>query len=79
MAEESVSGVRSSRRWSYIIGFLVVGYPLSIGPALWLIEKQILPEELFVMYEPILWLTYQSHWVRAIVWTYVSFFVPIGY
>jgi hypothetical protein len=44
-------------------------YPLSIGPIIWLHERELLPdwssEPLAEFYFPVLWLAESSHWVEA--------------
>lgn len=79
MAEESSSGVRSSRRWAYIVGFLVVGYPLSTGPAYRLcFEYGLPPRQVMWLYDPLDWLAGQSDFLGDLFSWYLFFWLPPG-
>lgn len=77
MAEDPVTEVRSSRRWSFIVGCFALGYPLSIGPAAWLQYNLDLPHQLFIVYWPIQWLAQEVDWLWFIYASYLSLFVDI--
>jgi len=55
---------RWARRTAAVIAMLLVGYPLSVGPAIWLAEKGLLPASshapIWIIYEPLRWLLLQS-------------------
>ena len=78
MVQDRSSGPRSSRRLPFVVGFLVVGYPLSVGPVAWLAAVRGLPFELMVgvdwIYQPLFWVTKHSDFLSQLLAGYLSLF-----
>jgi hypothetical protein len=74
MSDAPAKGTRSWIVWA-LIGLLVVVYPLSLGPAIWLgrvSNTAIAGEE--SVYAPIWWMYRQSPAARTVIDRYTGFF-----
>ncbi len=70
------------RRWWVLSGLLlVVGYPLSLGPVFWVVERNVLPhpvaQALEYFYLPLLTLGYVSESLANLLHWYLAFFVTM--
>ena len=71
---------RRRRRWLWIIGVagLLVGYPLSAGPMVYLLDRGAVPASVVpvvhVYFAPLEWALEHSKWVEAFYDWYLPFF-----
>ncbi len=73
--DDRTEGANESRKGFpvvWIVLFLLVAYPLSIGPALVLVENDLLPENTLSLYRPIELLADRSDAVRDVFRWYVG-------
>ena len=70
------SGYNHATWWLVAAFALLIAYPLSIGPLVYLTEKDHIPEEaedtLSIIYAPILWLMDSSEQVSAGMEVYIG-------
>ena len=63
-----------------LVVVLVVAYPLSIGPACWLADRDMLPEladkPIEIFYSPLMWIVRDSETAGTIYVWYVGLWVP---
>jgi hypothetical protein len=75
MATDKSDEIRRTRWLPFLVGLLAVGYPLSIGPAVWLEKHLNLPDEMGAIYKPLVWLADQSDLLGGVLYVYLSYFV----
>ncbi len=62
------------RRWIILAGLLMVGYPLSMGPAWGMLRCRLISSAMFkTAYAPLIWLTKNDTFYWWAIW-YINFF-----
>ena len=73
--------MRRQRRWLIVGGVvsLLIGYPLSSGPARMLLQSGLIPAAVHplvhVVYLPLTWAYRNSEWIKAFLDWYLKFFI----
>jgi hypothetical protein len=78
LTRDGMSDEPKKRRGAWIwwpVVLLIVLYPLSVGPAMWLVTSPALDKTVSTIYAPIFWLVGRSDWAASVVEWYLHFWL----